>query len=67
MAIYEIHCPNCSELVRELAKEPKECPECGDEQIIALNTAVYNRSQIEDDRCAACHKDCSRCADYRSY
>ena len=34
---YEIHCPECGELRRNLTAAPKICPECGNDQVIALD------------------------------
>lgn len=35
MTCYEIHCPKCGVLIRELTK-PTQCPDCGEPQAIAL-------------------------------
>lgn len=59
---FEIHCPNCGVLRRAIAKQPKQCPDCGSKEIVVMNdneTEPRDYSAMKD--CAACHRDCSYC------
>lgn len=38
MRQFEIHCPECGEFRHNDKAAPKECPECGNPQVIALES-----------------------------